>query len=107
MKITIDIRTLSSRPSGIGLYVYHFIKEIIKYNDFELILITDIVESDEIKELKELGLKIIEFGKPIKKSLGIFSYFRFVKKILQESKTDIFWEPNQIIPINLRCKRAR
>lgn len=31
MKIAIDARTLGSKPSGIGMYLFDFLKELVKY----------------------------------------------------------------------------
>lgn len=107
INIVIDIRTLSLKPSGIGLYVYYFIKEFVKYEFINLTLLTDVSESEEINELKDLGLEIIEYGKIAKKNLEIFSYFKFVNKALTDINPDFFWEPNQIIPIKfngIQCK---
>ena len=39
MKIAIDARTLGSRPSGVGMYLNDFLKQLIKYEDMELSLI--------------------------------------------------------------------
>ena len=39
MKIAVDARTLGSRPSGVGMYLNDFLKELIKYKEFEFILL--------------------------------------------------------------------
>ena len=36
MKIAIDARTLGSRPSGVGMYLNDFLKQLIKYEDMFL-----------------------------------------------------------------------
>ena len=36
MKIAVDARTLGSRPSGVGMYLNDFLKELIKYRTFDL-----------------------------------------------------------------------
>ena len=33
MKVAIDARTLGSRPSGVGMYLNDFLKQLIKYKD--------------------------------------------------------------------------
>ena len=40
MKIAIDARTLGSRPSGVGMYLNDFLKQLIKYEDMEFVLIS-------------------------------------------------------------------
>lgn len=104
MKIVIDIRKLSNKPSGIGMYTYNFVKGLMKYSDIEIVGITDVIISDEILELKALNLNIIEYGKEINNNLEIFKYFKFIEKIIAKEKPNFFWEPNFIIPINLKRK---
>ena len=41
MKIVIDARTLGSKPSGVGIYTFNYIKELIK-TSLHIILLTDI-----------------------------------------------------------------
>ena len=38
MKIAIDARTLGSRPSGVGMYLNDFLKQLIKYEDIKRVL---------------------------------------------------------------------
>ena len=45
MKIAVDARTLGSRPSGVGMYLNDFLKQLMKYEDLELVLISDVSES--------------------------------------------------------------
>ena len=37
MKIAVDARTLGSRPSGVGMYLNDFLKELIKYTNINLL----------------------------------------------------------------------
>jgi len=95
MKIAIDARTLGSRPSGVGMYLNDFLKQLIKYEDMEFVLISDVAESEYIKSFQNKGIKVY-------KSAGVYSYFAFVKKQLELIKPDIFWEVNTIIPVKLK-----
>lgn len=106
MKMIIDIRKLSNKPSGIGMYIYNFVKGLLKYSDLELVGITDVLISKEILELKSLNLNIIEYGKEVDNNFEVFKYFKFIEKIIEEENPEYFWEPNFIIPINLK-KRFR
>ena len=55
MKVAIDARTLGSRPSGVGMYLNDFLKQLIKYKDIEFVLISDVAESEYIKSFKNKG----------------------------------------------------
>ena len=46
MKIAVDARTLGSRPSGVGMYLNDFLKQLMKYEDLEFVLISDVAESE-------------------------------------------------------------
>lgn len=102
MKIAIDARTLGSRPSGIGMYLNDFLKELIKYEEFEFVLLSDVAESEYIKAFEKKGIKVITQGKMVYKSAGVYGYFSFIQKQLDEIKPDIFWEVNTCIPIRLK-----
>ena len=41
MKIAVDARTLGSRPSGVGMYLNDFLKVLMKYREFEFVLLSD------------------------------------------------------------------
>lgn len=101
MKIAVDARTLGSRPSGVGMYLNDFLKQLMKYEDLEFVLISDVAESEYIKSFIKKGIKVYTKGKQVYKSAGVYAYFAFVKKQLDIIKPDIFWEVNTIIPINL------
>ena len=99
MKIAVDARTLGSRPSGVGMYLNDFLLELMKYPEFEWVLLTDVAESDNIKHFEEQGIPVLKMGKSTYKSAGVYAYFNWIKKTLNEVKPDIFWEVNTNIPI--------
>ena len=101
MKIAVDARTLGSRPSGVGMYLNDFLKQLMKYEDLEFVLISDVAESEYIKSFIKNGIKVYTKGKQVYKSAGVYAYFAYVKKQLDIIKPDIFWEVNTIILINL------
>ena len=47
MKVAIDARTLGSRPSGVGMYLNDFLKQLIKYKDIEFVLISDVAAGEQ------------------------------------------------------------
>lgn len=102
MKLIVDARVLSSRPCGVGMYAYRYIRELMKYPNIELTLLTDVVVSNEIKELEAAGVPVVKYGKPIFRSIGVLGYFNFVKKELRKRQPDLFWEPNCLVPIRLK-----
>lgn len=102
MKILVDARTLGKRPSGVGMYLYSFLRGLSSYEDIQLELLTDVTESAEIKGLETSGIPVHKYGKPIEKSVGVYAYFRFVQKMIYEVKPDIFWEGNNLIPVKLK-----
>ena len=104
LKIAVDARTLGSRPSGVGMYLNDFLEQLITYDEFEWILFTDVKESEYIKRFEARGIKVIEWGKPVYRSAGVYAYFAFIKKELKQVRPDIFWEVNSIIPINFAEK---
>ncbi len=101
MKIAIDARTLGSKPSGIGMYLFDFLKELVKYKEFDIYLITDVKKSEYIKSCSKMGLKVISYGKPVRMQ-DVFSYFGFIQKQLDIIKPDVFWEINNLIPKKLK-----
>lgn len=101
MKLLVDVRKLSKKPSGIGLYTYNFLNSI-KNENLEIFLVTDVIESDELKNLKRKGIKIFVYGSNVNKNIDVLKYFRYIQKSIEEIKPDIFWEPNNIIPLKLK-----
>lgn len=102
MKILIDARTLGKYPSGIGMYLYNFIWGMNEYEDIQIELLADVVESAEIKRLEEAHIPIHRYGRHVAKSVGIYAYFRFVQQKIYEIKPDIFWEGNNLIPVKIK-----
>ena len=102
MKIAVDARTLGSRPSGVGMYLNDFLKVLMKYPEFEFVLLSDVAESEYIKYFMKNGIKVITNGKPVYRSAGVYSYFAFVQKELKKIQPDVFWEVNTVIPIHLK-----
>lgn len=102
MKIAVDARTLGSRPSGVGMYLNDFLKELIKYKEFEFVLLSDVAESEYIKYFQDMGIEVRTQGRATYRSAGVYGYFSFIQKQLDKIKPDIFWEVNTVIPIGLR-----
>ncbi|MFR4351135.1 MAG: glycosyltransferase [Roseburia sp.] len=102
LKLLVDVRALGRKPSGVGIYLYGFLKELADFPDIEINLITDIAESVEIKELERRGAHIHKYGKVVEKSMGVYAYFRYIQKIISGIKPDIFWEGNNLIPVRLK-----
>ena len=100
--ILADARALGKRPSGIGIYFYNLTKELRRDGEFVLLLITDVCESDEMKALRDAGVKVFCYGKPIEKSISLVSYYRFVQKCIDRVRPDIFWEINILVPLPVR-----
>lgn len=104
MKIVVDARTMGSRPSGIGMYLYDFLKELIKDKEFEFILLSDVETSEYMNYFRKMGVDIRTQGKEVYKSAGVYPYFKFIQQELDKIQPDIFWEVNTVIPIKLRGK---
>lgn len=102
IKIAIDARTMGSRPSGIGMYLYNFLTELIKYEDLEISLITDVDTSEQMAYFKDKNVAIHQMGQAIYQSGGVYKYFAYVQSVLKDVKPDIFWEVNNIIPVKLK-----
>lgn len=102
MKLLIDARSLGSHPSGIGMYLYDFLNELLLDDTFEITLLSDVAVSNEMRRLAQQNVPIITFGKPIAKSAGVFRYFKFIQDSLDYYQPDLFWEPNNLIPVVLR-----
>lgn len=101
MKIVVDARTMGSKPSGIGMCTFNFIKEMIKNPKYQIILLTDVATSNEMQYMKEHDVEIREYGKLVYQSAAVFRYFSFVKKELKSINPELFWEPNNLIPVKL------
>ena len=102
MKILVDLRKLSEKPSGIGIYTYNFIKGLMEYKELNIIGVTDVMLSYEINKLNKAGLKIISYNKKVDKNIEIFKYFNFLDDVIKRENPEIFWEPNMIMPKNFK-----
>ncbi len=102
IKLAIDARTMGSRPSGIGMYLYNFLKELAEYEEIEPVLITDVDISEQIVYFKNKGIAVYPMGQAIYQSGGVYKYFAHVQRVLNEVKPDLFWEVNNIIPVKLK-----
>lgn len=102
MKIAVDARTMGSCPSGVGIYLYDFIRELISYSEFEFLLITDVSESEQMHFFELREIPVLCYGKKVFRSAGVYPYFEFLRKILVEQQPELFWEPNNLLPIVLR-----
>lgn len=101
LSILMDARAMGTRPSGIGMYIYNLVRELKKHSDLSFTLITDVSESEEMKELKK-ELKVLEYGKPVSKNFSLFGYYRFVQRCIHQEKPDVFWEGNILVPVRIR-----
>lgn len=101
MKILIDARSMGSKPSGIGMYIYNFAKELIKKEDVKIVLTSDVAISAEMDQMERFGAQIEVYGKKINKNLGLWGYYRYIQKLIHDIKPDIFWEGNNLFPIKL------
>lgn len=102
MKILVDARTMGSRPSGVGMYLFDFLKELIKYDEFEFILLSDVATSEYIGYFSNIGIEVRTQGKEVYRSAGVYAYFEFIQAQLDDIKPDLFWEVNTIIPVKLK-----
>jgi glycosyltransferase involved in cell wall biosynthesis len=100
MRLLVDVRKLSDKPSGIGYYTYNFLESILE-ESFEIILVSDVIQSKELNELKDKGVEIICYGKKVDKNIEVIKYFKFIQQVINSSRPDIFWEPNNIVPIKI------
>jgi len=101
MKIVVDARTMGSRPSGVGMYLFDFLKELVQYEEFEFILLADVATSEYIEYFRNLGIEIRTQGKEVYRSAGVYAYFRFIQEALNDIQPELFWEVNTVIPIKL------
>lgn len=103
MTICIDARTMGYRPSGVGMYLFEFAKELIGYDDIELVLITDVCSSVQMEYFKDkVNTKLCIWDQKVKKGFGVFAYFRYVQRIIEEVRPDFFWEVNNLFPVKLK-----
>lgn len=92
---------MGRKPSGIGMYIYNFAKEIIKEPDMEIHLLSDVAYSNEMHYMKEQGAVLHCYGSVIGKNMQLMKYYRYLQKVIHEVKPDIFWEGNSLVPIKI------
>lgn len=102
MKILIDARSLGQTPSGIGMYIARFVEGLLAEEDMRPILLTDVCQSAEMQALERRGVPVRCFGRVIRKGPDLWRYFRFLKRMIGEEKPELFWEPNNLLPIRLK-----
>ena len=103
MKLLIDARNLGSRPSGIGMYAYNWIKALEECDNLDIHVIVDVIESVQIKELdKDEEVTIHCYGQFSNKSASVIRYFKYVQQVINEERPDIFWEVNNLCPIKIK-----
>ena len=102
MKLLMDARNLGSKPSGVGMYAYNWIKALEEYNDVEIHVIVDVLESGQIKSLNsDSKVHVHCMGTFSNKSAAVFKYFKYVQQVIDDVKPDIFWEINNLAPVKL------
>lgn len=103
MKLLIDARNLGSKPSGVGIYAYNFIKSLVENEDFIIHVIVDVIESQQIQELdRDARIEVHAYGQKIYKRVSVFKYFKYVKKMIHEVQPNIFWEINNMAPVKIK-----
>lgn len=70
---------LAKRPSGVGMYLNDFLKELIKYKEFEFVLLSDVAESEYIKYFQDMGIEVRTQGRATYRSAGVYGYFHSYK----------------------------
>lgn len=102
MKVLIDVRTLGKQPSGVGIYIYRLAQGLSRQEGIEVILATDVAESSEILQLIEQDkVETHTYGQPVGKGPSVWRYAAFLEGLIGEVRPDIFWEPNNLLPVRL------
>lgn len=95
-KWLVDARTFGSRPTGVGMYAYRHVLNLMKNRD--VILVTDVADGALIGGLSARGLEIHVYGRRVFNSIGVVGYFRFVQRVVVATRPDVFWQPNNLQP---------
>ena len=102
MKLLIDARNLGSKPSGVGMYAYNWIKALEKQKNFDIHVIVDVIESGQIKELDaDERVTVHCYGRTSNKRVSVYRYFKYVQQTINCEEPDIFWEVNNLAAIKL------
>ena len=95
----VDARTLGAQPTGIGTYAKRQLARLMRWNPgARFVLVTDVMESAAIRELNQNGAEVRVYGRRIFNSVGVIGYFRFVKRVIAETRPEVFWQPNNVQP---------
>lgn len=94
----VDVRTLASKPTGVGMYAYRLLRKLIADGEGRFILLSDVNDSAELQELAKLGCEIRIYGRRIFKSSAVIRYFAWMKRQIADVRPDVFWEPNNLLP---------
>lgn len=89
MKILIDARSMGTKPSGIGMYIYNFAKELVKEPDMEIHLLSDVATSNEMQAMEQAGAILHCYGTPVGKNFGLVKYYRYLQKVIHEIRPEI------------------
>ena len=98
MKLLIDARTLGRQPGGVGVYAARFAKALAGCEDVRVTLVTDVAESEELRELAALGVPVLVYGRAVGQGPSLLGYCRYLQKVIREQRPDIFWEVNNLLP---------
>ena len=85
-----------------GMYLFDFLKQLVKYEELELVLLSDVATSEYMKYFMERGVEVRTSNELVCKSIKVYGYFGFIKKQLKELQPDLFWEVNTVIPVKLK-----
>ena len=98
MNILIDARPLGRQPGGVGIYACRFVRALAGCEDICLALVTDVAESEELRELASLGLTVLVYGRAVGQGPSLLGYCRFLQKVIRQRRPDLFWEVNNLLP---------
>jgi len=99
MRYLIDARTFSSQPTGIGLYAFRQMRRMMGAEpDARWTLVADVRDSAQLRTLESAGAEVRVYGRRVFHSLGVFGYFRYLRRVIAEVRPDVFWQPNNLQP---------
>lgn len=105
MKLYINLRKLSGKPTGIGIYIYRMVKVLVEAG-IPLIGLVDQVDNDLMRELAG-AIPIEIYGHRVGKNHHVLLYYYWIRKILHKQDTCCYWEPNFVVPIRLNDKEHK
>jgi len=99
----IDARTFASQPTGVGMYAYRrSLKSMDENTGAKFTFVCDLEGGAELARLKARGAEIVAYGRRVYNSVAVVGYLRFVCKVAQELRPDVFWQPNNLQPFKVR-----